>query len=106
MFIPLESAVGVKFGVTDLVLGLSVQRSVEINDSLPADGEQHLWKLPLQTVLCLTSTPFYLHKHTQYIFSPPCNLYQVKVEKLRKSPLLRVQMQDKTSVQPKKDRLL
>lgn len=71
-FIAFESAVGVKFVVTDLVLGLSVQRSIEINDSLPADGEQHLWKLPLQTVLCLTSTPFHLHKHkhTALFFSP------------------------------------
>lgn len=71
-FIAFESAVGVKFVVTDLVLGLSVQRSIEINDSLPADGEQHLWKLPLQTVLCLTSTPFHLHKHTHtaLFFSP------------------------------------
>lgn len=57
---------------TDLVLSLSVQRSSEINDSLPADGEQHLWKLPLQTVRCLTSTPFHLHKHTHtpFVFSP------------------------------------
>lgn len=49
---------------TDLVLCLSVQRGVEINDSFSADGEEHLWKLPLQTVLCMTSTPFDLHKHT------------------------------------------
>lgn len=50
---------------TDLVLCLSVQGSIEINNSVSADGEEHLWKLPLQTVLCLTSTPFHLHKHTQ-----------------------------------------
>lgn len=46
---------------TDLVLCLSVQRGIEINDSFSADGEEHLWKLPLQTILCLTATPFDLN---------------------------------------------
>lgn len=56
--------------LTDLVLSLSVQRSVEINDSFSADGEEHLWKFSLQTVHRLTTTPLHLdNKHKNKIDS-------------------------------------
>lgn len=57
---------------SDLVLCLSVQGGIEINDSLSADGEKHLWKLALQSVLSLTSAPFHLQKHNRdtKVFTP------------------------------------